>query len=359
MATAYAQTAGPAPSDAVPASRDIHSAFDLVRSKLDAWVENFYLLLPNLVVAFVIALLFLMLAAGASRLVRYVLWRRGRRDLGHMLGHFTFWVVTFIGFLVVITIVLPSMRPVDMLASLGVGSVAAGFAFKDTLQNSLAGVLILIRRPFHRGDQIKVGEFEGTVQAVETRATLIKTYNGRLVIIPNSDVYNHAIIVHTAYPTRRAEIIVSVGLEIDLEAFSAVACKALAGIPEVLGDPPPDVLAWEYKNNNIDFRVRWWMKSQRAYEVRTRALVVKAIKQACEEAGIGLPSDTKISFGGLPLQLAREGGTKAPAKIAKPKRGKPTPPASDAMPKPDEKGDPEAEEPQLGALDERVKEMPR
>jgi len=55
----------------------------------------------------------------------------------------------------------------------------------------------LIRRPFQRGDQIKVGDIEGTVQAVETRATLVKTYSGRLVIIPNSDIYTRSVTVHT------------------------------------------------------------------------------------------------------------------------------------------------------------------
>ena len=135
----------------------------------------------------------------------------------------------FLGFLVVITIVLPSMRPVDIFASLGVGSVAIGFAFKDILQNWIAGFFILIRRPFHRGDQIKIGDIEGTVQAVETRATLVKTYSGRLVIIPNSDIYTRSVTVHTAYEHRRTEIVVPVGLEVDLDSVDAGVPRGGAG----------------------------------------------------------------------------------------------------------------------------------
>jgi small-conductance mechanosensitive channel len=78
-----------------------------------------------------------------------------------MLASFSFWAVLIVGFLVVITILLPSMHPVDIFASLGIGSLAIGFVLKDILQNWIAGFLILLRRPFRRGDQIKVGEIEG------------------------------------------------------------------------------------------------------------------------------------------------------------------------------------------------------
>ena len=71
------------------------------------------------------------------------------------------------------------------------------------MQNWIAGFLILLRRPFHRGDQIKVGDIEGTVQAVEPRATLLKTFAGRLVIIPNSEICTRSVTVHTAYEMRR------------------------------------------------------------------------------------------------------------------------------------------------------------
>ena len=84
---------------------------------------------------------------------------------------------TLVEVLVAMTIIFPSVRPVDLLATLGVGSVAIGFAFKDVLQNLLAGMLILVRQPFRRGDQIVAGTFEGTVEHIQARATLIHTYD--------------------------------------------------------------------------------------------------------------------------------------------------------------------------------------
>ena len=336
----------------------VRDSLELMRQQFEIWLRDFILLIPNLLVALVAAILFVLLAWAAAVALRYFVGRNGRHDLAHMLGSFTFWCVLFLGFLVVITIMLPSMRPVDIFASLGVGSVAIGFAFKDILQNWIAGFFILIRRPFHRGDQIKVGDIEGTVQAVETRATLVKTYSGRLVIIPNSDIYTRTVTVHTAYEHRRAEIIVPVGMGADLNSVMQVFREAVLGVEQVLEEPPPDVLPWEFNSNNVNIRVRWWMKSQRTYEVRTRAAVVIAIKTAAEEAGIDIPADTTISFADTPLFVTQE--SQAPSK-KKSTRGKPKSQATDAeLSKPaDKRQDPEAEVPRKGELNEGADTVPR
>jgi small-conductance mechanosensitive channel len=352
----------PAAAQPAPSPQPPHTMGDgvaLVWQKLDGWTNDFILIIPNLVAACLVALIFVALAWIAGALLRHAVHRAGRYDLAHMLASFAFWLTMFVGFLVVITILLPSMRPVDIFASLGVGSVAIGFAFKDILQNWIAGFFILIRRPFHRGDQIKIGDIEGTVQAVETRATLVKTYSGRLVIIPNSDIYTRAVTVHTAYEHRRNEIVVPVGLEVDLDQAIAVLREATLAVPDVLPDPAPDVLPWEFNNNNVNIRVRWWTKSQRAYEVRTRAAVVFAVKRACEEAGIALPADTKISFAETPLRVEQ---TKTAGRPQKPPRVKSTrktaPPITDADDV-DAALDPEAEKPKLGELNEGVDILPR
>ncbi len=347
----------------------MNAALQTVQQKLDDWVTGFFLLLPNLTAAVIVGVFFIAVAFGVANLLRRTLIRINRHDLGHVLSSFAFWAVIFLGFLVVITIILPSMRPVDIFTSLGLGSVAIGFALKDILQNWFAGIFILIRRPFHRGDQIKIGDIEGTVQAVETRATLVKTYSGRLVIVPNTEVYTKAVTVHTAYDIRRAEIVVPVGLEVDLETAMDIFRKAVLSVEHVLDDPPPDILPWEFSENNVNIRVRWWMKSQRTYEVRTRAAVVIAIKRMSEEAGIALPADTKISFAETPLIIADQPkATKANAKksAAKAKEEKAAPKihsAADtekALPDPsDERRDPEAEKPKLGELNEGLEKVPR
>jgi small conductance mechanosensitive channel len=274
-----------------------------------------------------------------------------------MLASFSFWAVLIVGFLVVITILLPSMHPVDIFASLGIGSLAIGFVLKDILQNWIAGFLILLRRPFRRGDQIKVGEIEGTVQAVETRATLIKTFSGRLVIVPNIDIYTRAMTIHTAYESRRSELTVPVGLETPLDLVITTFQEALREVPDVLADPPPDVLPWAFNDNNVDVLVRWWTKPQRAFEVRTRAAVMFALKQASEATGIALPADTKISFAQTPLittTASRRPASKAAA---------PAPSCADvekeAAPSAENANNPESEKPLPGELSQGVELVPR
>jgi small-conductance mechanosensitive channel len=265
--------------------------------------------------------------------------------------------VLIVGFLVVITILLPSMHPVDIFASLGIGSLAIGFVLKDILQNWIAGFLILLRRPFRRGDQIKVGDIEGTVQAVETRATLVKTFAGRLVIVPNIDIYTHAVTVHTAYENRRTEVTVPVGLETPLELVIRTFQEAVREVPDVLADPPPDVLPWEFKDNNVNVLVRWWTKPQRAFEVRTRAGVMFALKQASEKAGIALPADTKISFADTPL-LTKAAGRQPTAKVEAPAPSCASV-EKEAAPSAENANNPETETPLPGELSEGVDLVPR
>jgi small-conductance mechanosensitive channel len=335
----------------------VTDGFAQIWAKLDDWANGAIALIPNIIVSAVVAVLFVLLAWAASTLVHQILRRRGRVDLARMLASFAYWAVLLVGFLVVITIMLPSMHPVDIFASLGIGSLAIGFALKDILQNWIAGFLILLRRPFRRGDQIKVADIEGTVQAVETRATLVKTYSGRLVIIPNSEIYTRSVTVSTAYEMRRSEVTVPVGLETPLDLVIRTFQDAVRGVPDVLADPPPDVLPWEFKDNNVNVLVRWWTKPQRAFEVRTRAGVMYALKRASEEAGIALPADMKISFAATPLILSRQ----KPEEARKPAEPdvKCENVEREAAPSADTASNPETERPLPGELSEGVELVPR
>ncbi len=137
---------------------------------------------------------------------------------------------------------------------------------------------------------------------------------------------------------------VPVGLEVDLELAMQVFRKAVLGVDDVLREPPPDVLPWEFSQNNVNIRVRWWTKPQRAYEVRTRASVMLAIKAASEECGIALPADTKISFAQTPLIVEETKGHK-PQKTPVRQITKDEVTAEAEFTKPADESDPEARNP--------------
>lgn len=183
----------------------------LAIEKLGYCVEGFFWILPNLGFGLLVILIFVGLGGLARWSVLRVACRRNRPDFGALVGGFARWAVILLGVLAVSAIIFPPVKPADILTTLGVGSVAIGFAFKDILQNWLSGLLILYRQPFRRRDEIRSGEFEGRVEAVEARATLIETYDGQRVVIPNSDIYTRAVVVRTAHALARSQCDVGIG----------------------------------------------------------------------------------------------------------------------------------------------------
>lgn len=172
--------------------------------------------------------------------------------------------------------------------------IAIGFAFKDIFQNLLAGILILLRQPFRVGDEITSGAFTGTVEAIETRATFIRTYDGKRVIIPNSQIYQEPVAVITAYEMVRSEYDVGIGYGDDIGTALDVALKTLKGIDGVLADPGPDVLVWDLAGASVNLRIRWWTDPVRSNVVVMRRKVLKAVAEAMADASIDLPFPTQV-----------------------------------------------------------------
>jgi small-conductance mechanosensitive channel len=210
------------------------------------------------------------------------------------LGGFGKWSLVVVGLLVAATIIFPSIKPADLLATLGVGSVAIGFAFRDILQNWLSGLLILYRQPFRQGDQIASGGFEGTVESIKARATLIRTYDGQRVVIPNSDIYTRTVTVRTAFPARRSDYDVGIGYGDRIEEACQVILDAIGNLEGVIQNPPPDAIPWALDASTVNIKVRWWTDSRRASVVQTQGRVIAAIKRALSEAGIDLPFPTRL-----------------------------------------------------------------
>lgn len=272
----------------------MHNPAALIWAKLTVFANGFFLQLPNIVAG--IAFLVVAWLGGQllSRWISRLFGRRDRIDLGGLLGSLAFGAIMIVACLVSAAIIFPSVKPSDVLGTLGIGSVAIGFAFKDILQNLLAGLLLLINRPYRRGDQIRVKDFEGTVEHIESRATLIKTYDGRRVIIPNSDVYTSPVTVNTAFETRRDEYDVGIGYGDDAEDACRVFVDAVRAVKGVVEDPKPEALPWGLDDNYVTIRVRWWTKSVRTDQVHTRARVLLAIWKTAREHAIDLPFPTQV-----------------------------------------------------------------
>src|SRR5579884_1123495 len=160
--------------------------------------------LPDLLLALLIFLGFYYFARRTQSIVIHLTEKRQKaRNLGVILGKLAQTGVIVAGLLVAMSVLFPSFRPGDLIQLLGIGSIAVGFAFRDVFQNFLAGILLLLTAPFKIGDQIAVAEFEGTVEDIQTRATTLKTYDGRRIVIPNTDLFTQSVTVNTAFGRRR------------------------------------------------------------------------------------------------------------------------------------------------------------
>jgi small conductance mechanosensitive channel len=250
----------------------LESASTLLAQKLTYLYKSFVLLLPNIGIGIVVLVVFMVGAWLVQRAIVKVFERRRQFDRGALLGGFVGWGLVGLGCHVVATIVFASVKPSDALATLGIGSVAIGFAFKDILQNWFAGLLILLRQPFVRGDQISVAGFEGTVEHIEARATAIKTYDGKRVVIPNSTIYTLPVTVGTAFKQVRSVYDVGIGYD-DIEAARSVILGALDGLEGVMQEPKPEVIPWEIGPSSINLRVRWWTDSKRSAVTLARGRV--------------------------------------------------------------------------------------
>lgn len=267
---------------------------DAAWTKVDAIIQSTIGLIPNMIIAAVVFLILLMVASLVRRLVYRAFGRVGRENLGKVLAKLAYWTVVGLAFAIGLTIMVPSIQPGDFLAGLGIGSLAIGFAFKDILQNLLAGLLILIQRPFVVGDHIEVNGHEGIVDEIETRATFLKTFNGERVVIPNSDIYTDAVAVRTAFALRRSEYEVGIGYGDNIGEARDVIMQVLLGMEGVEAEPAPQVLTSDLAASWVTLKVRWWTHSERTNRVALKSDVLDGIKNALDDAGIDMPFETQV-----------------------------------------------------------------
>ncbi|WP_445638357.1 MscS mechanosensitive ion channel [Nostoc sp. DSM 114161] len=263
--------------------------------KIQEMINGFIVLLPNIVLALIVFTIFFFIARAIKKLVkRLTRDRHQARNLGLVLGRLAQGTILLLGLFIGLSIIIPTFRAGDLVQLLGISGVAIGFAFRDILQNFLAGILILLTEPFRINDQIVFKDFEGTVENIETRATTIKTYDGRRIVIPNSELFANSVTVNTAFESRRLQYDVGIGYGDDIDRAKELMLQAIQSLPEVLKDPAPDALVMELAESNVNIRVRWWIKPpRRADDLASRDKVLSAIKKTLVENGIDLPFPTQ------------------------------------------------------------------
>lgn len=163
-------------------------------------VTIFIKLLPNFILACVVFASFVVLA----RVCKWVFERMGqhrrmRRNAAILLGKLAQLIVIVAGILIAIPIISPSFTFGNLITTLGISTVAIGFAFQNILQNFLAGILLLLNEPFQIGDHITVTGFEGEVREIQSRATIIETKGAQRMVVPNATLFMNPVTVRESH----------------------------------------------------------------------------------------------------------------------------------------------------------------
>lgn len=248
-------------------------------------------LLPQLAVA----VLVLVLTIGLNKLVGFLVRRvlaktKLRPSLKELFALLTSILVWILGLMIAAVIVFPGLTPSSILAGLGIGSVAIGFAFKDVFENFLAGIIILFRREMRIGDYIECENIEGEVDHIAIRESHIQQTDGQLVIVPNSILFKNPVTIRTHQSSRRVTVICGVAYDVDVDEARKVIRNAVAACETVRQDGKPiQIFAQEFGSSSINFEVTWWCGSK-PVDVRTsRDEVVAQVKRALDDAGIEIP----------------------------------------------------------------------
>jgi small conductance mechanosensitive channel len=263
-------------------------AWVVVRRSLDRLTAAVIRVLPAVVAAAILLILCWGLATGARRIAGLVAKRLRDRTMQILVTQFTYYAVWALGFIVALDAIGLNLEAV--VTGLGLGSVAIGFALKDILSNLVSGMLILLMRPFEMGDQIVIEQTEGTVERIELRATHIRTYDGRLVLVPNGEVFTSRITNNTESPLRRASVGVYLGYQQDLARALSIILDAVKAVPGVAQTPAPSMRVQDLSRECLHLEARFWGESRRADLMNTASAARVAIFDALTAAGFQLPN---------------------------------------------------------------------
>lgn len=273
----------------ITASHDIQSRGQLIYERLRTRLGEFAVSLPLLIVAVLVFVLFYALGLALLRMSRLV-DRLSRNAFQKQLLHQTARaVIVFLGLILALEVLDATWLIGAVVGAAGATGIVLGFALKETIENYAAGLLLSLRQPFAPNDHIVVGDFEGHVIRLTSRATVLLTLDGNHVRIPNARVFTGTLVNYSRNPERRFEFDIGVGVDVDLDAARKLAERTLAETPGVLTDPAPDAWIDALGDSNVVLKVLGWVDQRKFSLPKVRGETIRRVKSAFEAAEFDLP----------------------------------------------------------------------
>jgi small conductance mechanosensitive channel len=260
----------------------------IIEGALARLTESVSSVLPRVIAALPIILFFWTIAAVFRRLMR-LFFKRFIRDLTveNLIRQLVYYTIWLLG--IVIATNALGLEPQTVVTGIGLTGLVLGFALRDILSNFVSGILILIMRPLQLGDQSVIGDTEGSVERIELRATQIRTYDGRVILVPSAELFTSRITNNTASPIRRGSVELFLGYDVDLDRALAVIEQAVQETEGVLENPKVSLRLRDLGQDDIVVEVRFWADSRRSDFLATSSNVRRTAVSALRAAGIPLP----------------------------------------------------------------------
>lgn len=269
----------------------------------------------------------LLIVAGFGIVARSI-WRNDRLFtravdnpfLGNLLRQITGFAVLMVGVLTALELLDATAIVGAVLGAAGVAGLAIGFAFRDTIENYIAGILLSLRQPFSPHDFVAVEGYEGHVARLTNRATVLVTLDGNYVRIPNAKVFQGVLVNYSRNPLRRFEFQVGIGTDVDIAAAQDLARRTLGAMSAVLDEPEPLVTVAELGDSNVIMDVRAWVDQREVSFGKVRSEAIRRIKERFEDAEFDMPEPIyrlRLSADAGVVRVDESGAQPAPASTAR------------------------------------------
>jgi len=275
-------------------------AYEMISDKLESWLSTAIKMLPNFLIAVVVVIAFWFIAKVVRKVSKNLLNKfSDNKSLINLTSTVLYVSTITVGTFMALSVLHLDKTVTSLLAGVGVVGLALGFAFQDIAANFVAGVLIATRKPFGVGDLIRSNDYLGHVQKMNLRASIIRTFQGQDVIIPNSEIFTKPLTNFAIYPKRRIDLSVGVSYADDLEIVRKIAVKAVEKLEVVEQDMGVSLFFTEFGGSSINFDIRFWVdEHEQSHFLEARSEAIIAIKKAFDKNDISIPYPIRtLDFG--------------------------------------------------------------
>ncbi|WP_372762186.1 mechanosensitive ion channel family protein [Pseudoalteromonas sp.] len=269
----------------------VNEAEKLIEDKLGGWFEVVISHIPNFIVAVIIAIVFSLLARFAGNLMKKLLRRSlDSTQIADLMASIFKVLILSVGVFIALDFMGLKSTVTSLLAGAGIVGLAIGFAFQDMTENLIAGIAMGIRKPFQPGDVIKTDDVFGSVHSINLRNTLIESFYGQLILVPNKILFRNVLRNYSTLGVRRIEIAVKIALAADIERAAEVIVKKINQFDFVIRQDETAVYAEGFGDSHIKLLVWFWIDYPGEPDFMTvRHQGVVAVQQALNDADIRIP----------------------------------------------------------------------